>query len=605
MLDWTGERFIPGVGAEIAYEHYGRYLFASRFVTSKQVLDMPSGEGFGSFLLAQTARSVVGMDIDEQSLNHARTRYPHPTLDFRLGDMSETIAFPDGSFDIITCFEGIEHIDQTGQNKVIHEFKRLLTIGGILFISTPNRWVYTDNPNHHNPFHIHEFYAEEFREFLSPVFPHISLLGQIAITGGLIAPLDERLSKSAREMGIDFVFPFAQNVVSPLWADHRKWMYFIAVCTKEPSSAVASIIGHLVADPGRSSIAETLENERQQLTTAHLADKSTALAEKDAVVAERDRALGHLQVTLQETQVTLAHKDAVLVERDRALGHLQVTLQETETTLAQKHKDLTIQRCALEDKDRLIVAYEAERRTCGAQVGRWLSRQRNTWAPPTSPQGKMLGLMIRAARILHGQGVMPLGRKAIRFGLHRVRPQRWPVLDWLYTSGLFDAVYYLSTYPDVAAQGMDPAKHYIRFGWQEGRNPHPLFDSAWYLEHNPDIATAGVNPLEHYATVGWQEGRHPHPLFDTSFYLEHNPDVAQAGVNPLWHYATVGWQEGRDPHPLFDTAFYLEHNPDVAQAGVNPLWHYARWGGRRVVIRILSLIPPFTSSTTRMWRRPG
>ena len=79
---------------------------------------------------------------------------------------------------------------------------------------------------------------------------------------------------------------------------------------------------------------------------------------------------------------------------------------------------------------------------------------------------------------------------------------------------------------------MDPAKHYIRFGWQEGRNPHPLFDSALYLAHNPDVVQAGVNPLWHYATVGWQEGRNPHPLFDTAFYLAHNPDVVQAGVNP-------------------------------------------------------------------------
>src|SRR2546428_12487485 len=121
MLDWTGERFIPGVGAEIAYEHYGRYLFASRFVASKRVLDMPSGGGFGSFLLAQTARSVAGMDMDEQSLHHARTRYHHPALDFQWGDMAEAIAFPDGSFHVITCFEGIVHTDQKEQHTVRRE----------------------------------------------------------------------------------------------------------------------------------------------------------------------------------------------------------------------------------------------------------------------------------------------------------------------------------------------------------------------------------------------------------------------------------------------------------------------------------------------------
>src|SRR5207249_3212527 len=142
-----------------------------------RVLDMPSGEGFGSFLLAQTARSVVGMDLDEKSLQHARTRYHHPALHFQWGDMSETLSFPDGSFDVITCFEGIEHIDQTAQYKIIREFKRLLATGGMLFMSTPNRLIYTESQNQHNPYHIHEFYFEEFREFLSSIFSHISLLG--------------------------------------------------------------------------------------------------------------------------------------------------------------------------------------------------------------------------------------------------------------------------------------------------------------------------------------------------------------------------------------------------------------------------------------------
>ena len=211
--------------------------------------------------------------------------------------------------------------------------------------------------------------------------------------------------------------------------------------------------------------------------------------------------------------------------------------------------------------------------------------------------------MIRAARILHEQGIIALVRRVMHAGLHRVHPQRWPAVDWLHTSGLFDAVYYLSTYPDVAALRMDPAKHYIRFGWQEGRNPHALFDTSFYLEHNPDVAQAGVNPLFHYATGGWQEGRNPHALFDTAFYLEHNPDVAQAGVNPLWHYATLGWHEERDPHPEFDTSFYLTENPDVANAGINPLGHYVAFGraeGRSPTFKAYVAAPAGVDPT--MWR---
>jgi len=38
-------------------------------------------------------------------------------------------------------------------------------------------------------------------------------------------------------------------------------------------------------------------------------------------------------------------------------------------------------------------------------------------------------------------------------------------------SGVFDAVFYLVAYPDVAASGMDPLFHYLRHGAREGRSP--------------------------------------------------------------------------------------------------------------------------------------
>jgi hypothetical protein len=59
----------------------------------------------------------------------------------------------------------------------------------------------------------------------------------------------------------------------------------------------------------------------------------------------------------------------------------------------------------------------------------------------------------------------------------------------------------------VAAAGVDPAEHYLRFGAAEGRNPSPKFDTVYYLESNPDVAAAGVNPLLHYIQFGISEGR--------------------------------------------------------------------------------------------------
>jgi hypothetical protein len=80
-------------------------------------------------------------------------------------------------------------------------------------------------------------------------------------------------------------------------------------------------------------------------------------------------------------------------------------------------------------------------------------------------------------------------------------------LALLHGSFLFDRDWYLETYPDVAAGGIDPAEHYLEFGWREGRDPGPGFSTTVYLKVNADVAAYGVNPLVHYVEYGHSEGR--------------------------------------------------------------------------------------------------
>ena len=149
------------------------------------------------------------------------------------------------------------------------------------------------------------------------------------------------------------------------------------------------------------------------------------------------------------------------------------------------------------------------------------------------------------------------------------------------TSGLFDANYYVTSYPDVAGSGLDPLTHFVLHGAAEGRSPHPLFDSAYYRRRYRDVAAAAINPLAHYVRRGRIELRNPHPLFDVAHYLQANQDVAAAGLDPLRHFLDTGASEQRNPNPYFDCAYYLAANPEVARSGVNPLLHYATEGWRQ------------------------
>jgi len=85
----------------------------------------------------------------------------------------------------------------------------------------------------------------------------------------------------------------------------------------------------------------------------------------------------------------------------------------------------------------------------------------------------------------------------------------------------FDREAYLQANPDVAAAGVDPARHYLEYGRNEGRSLAPApapapappagFDGAAYLRANPDVAAAGLDPLYHYETYGRAEGRRLRP----------------------------------------------------------------------------------------------
>lgn len=132
------------------------------------------------------------------------------------------------------------------------------------------------------------------------------------------------------------------------------------------------------------------------------------------------------------------------------------------------------------------------------------------------PTGKRGG--IAAARTKGRPGLAP-GRprsKAKRWApVHKlasfVRGSQAHELDravsLLETSSLFDPEWYLARYPDVAESGVEPARHYLEFGWREGRNPSAEFSTKGYLKAHKDVAAQGVNPLLHYLEYGQLESR--------------------------------------------------------------------------------------------------
>ena len=167
-------RYLPWMplGA-IHYQAIGRYSFCKQFVLNKTVLDCASGEGHGSFLLSQTAQKVVGIDIDAETVEHAKNKYKRDNLEFMQGDCTAIpIPSSEGGFDIITSLETLEHIDERQQLLLLREFSRLIKKDGLLVISTPNVEYTKGIPNYDNPYHKKELTFDEFDALLSQYFSH-------------------------------------------------------------------------------------------------------------------------------------------------------------------------------------------------------------------------------------------------------------------------------------------------------------------------------------------------------------------------------------------------------------------------------------------------
>lgn len=182
-MEFTGERFVPTVHGDIELEHLHRYALARTLVTGLHVLDIASGEGYGSAMLAETALHVTGVDIAPDAVAHARQRYLRPNLQYLEGSCS-AIPLPDHSIDAIVSFETIEHHDQ--HTEMMQEITRVLRPNGLLIISSPDKQHYSVGPAFHNEYHVKELYENEFRNLLGQYFSHCRYWGQRIVHGSAI-----------------------------------------------------------------------------------------------------------------------------------------------------------------------------------------------------------------------------------------------------------------------------------------------------------------------------------------------------------------------------------------------------------------------------------
>lgn len=152
---------------EVEPSHLARYKFASAFAKGR-VLDVPCGSGYGTKLLSEYADSIVGTDIHEGAIGHAREFFSGDNIQFEVAD-AQALPFTE-PFDTIVSFEGIEHLKNP--DIFLKKLQSLLAPDGRLIISTPRK-------PHGSPYHFVEFSLEEYVKILSSYFNIEKMYGQI------------------------------------------------------------------------------------------------------------------------------------------------------------------------------------------------------------------------------------------------------------------------------------------------------------------------------------------------------------------------------------------------------------------------------------------
>lgn len=316
MLKWTGERFIPGEGgATIRYEHTHRYSALTNLVRDKRVIDVGCGEGYGSAILSSTAGAVVGVDVDSDAVAHAKELYEaHSRLNYQHVSGGK-LPFEDASFDVVVCFEVIEHLESP--NLLLPELARLVGKNGVLVISTPNKRLYSDERNFQNEFHLHEFYIEEFRQFLTSEFKNVRFFGQRILSTSFVWDYDEPISQRMFEV-VQELDPTPRNAKT---SHEIEPLYIIAMCSQAELDALPQSF---------------LVTEDQELTLAIDGSVPAIVVKELLAGAEEER--NYAQKILNEWEVELEARARALQDADREVQFLRKRVKDFEDGASAGHQ---------------------------------------------------------------------------------------------------------------------------------------------------------------------------------------------------------------------------------------------------------------------------
>ncbi|OHX35255.1 hypothetical protein BJL95_01560 [Methylomonas sp. LWB] len=304
-------------------------------------------------MLSEVAEKVIGLDIDINANKWACNTHYNSNLKFHLcDDLGEGLK--SGSFDLITCFEMIEHVDQITQTATIKSISRLLQSDGILIISTPNPEV--TQLYGENPYHLREMNELEFVEILAEHFLYIKVINQKVLLG--ISFEEQEAIISYKNIANDW-HDSSNNGVKPL--------AFLAICSNACLPDICSFVTFEDTDYIREFTSkENVINASRSLVYQTSVKLSSELYNYRSQAAEFSRQVASLQNKLEKAQSHIEYQAIEKIE-------LQSELQEYGEQAAEFSRQITALQNEMEKAQSHIAYQENELKKAQSQVAQQAS----------------------------------------------------------------------------------------------------------------------------------------------------------------------------------------------------------------------------------------
>ena len=207
----------------------------------------------------------------------------------------------------------------------MREIKRVLRPDGVLIISSPDKYEFTDIGQQSTHYHVKELYRDEFEKLLYSSYKNVVIAGQRVVSGSAI------FFENASAELCNYCEDQLLNEGNP-GLPHP--LYFIAVASD----------GKLCELP--SGILETSRN--------YLVQQDELLHQRNLEVLEKDEKLNQQNLEVLEKNKQLHQRNLEVLEKDKQLHLLNLELHQRNLEFLEKDKQLHQRNLDVIEKDKQL-----------------------------------------------------------------------------------------------------------------------------------------------------------------------------------------------------------------------------------------------------------